>query len=733
MSRRSIVLARIGLGAGWGVRHTGRPWAVAMATSLSSAEVTATEAIEAADRRDPTPSARPGGGLTRRSLERARRLAAGHPWGAAVVGLAVVLRVAATIAYRPVLEFHGDSYHYLDNARHLGLDLWHPIGYAVLLRLLSWTGSLYTVSVVQHALGLATGLLIYRWVARRGIGDAWAALAAAPVLLDAWQIVAEHTVLAEALFEFLVVAALVLLLRPAVTRNAALAGGALLAAATLTRTVGLFIAVMAVGYLLVRRSGWRPVVACGAAVSLPLLAYGLAFKTSHGAFGLQGYSGRYLYGETATFAECPKLDLPPAQQAMCPKLPVGMRPGSNSYVWADDSPVWLPKINDPVELSTTAGRFAKTVIWHQPVSYLRYVAGNTLHYFDVGRVQGPRDYTGATWQFPATAQPAPVWHINVATMGFDGGYVHPSITMSLADALRGYQRWGFTPGPALALAVLLGFAGAWVARRSRAAWDLLFLTATAVIVLVATSASSGFDYRYVLPVLLLLPPAAVIGGRELWLWRSRRASTAGRTPAAGRTPVLVGAGCAVVALVTTNAFATNVLPAARLRPGVPQTMGSTAHLPGGLDVRLSGAAVTGVRCAVPATGPLPSVERRLDHPTVEWRFTMHVTVRETGRTSRLVQSWNLATRTADEWTTLWAYAGGGYLHDAVLSPRYPRIDGNVFEWLPLTSATVAYTDPTGAGAAAWRLDPTKPSGTPAAGRSCDPTTFRPPGISAVSG
>lgn len=638
-----------------------------------------------------------------------------HPWGAAVVLLAVVLRVAAAIAYRPVLEFHGDSYHYLDNARHLGLDLWHPMGYAVFLRVLSWTGTLYTVSVVQHALGIATGVLIYRWVRGRGVGDAGAALAAAPVLLDAWQVVAEHTVLAEAMFELLVVAALVLLTRPVVTRTAALGGGALLAAATLTRTVGLFIAVMAVGYMVVRRTGWRPAVACAVAVFVPLLGYGLAFKSSTGAFGLQGYSGRYLYGETATFANCSQLHLSAPERVMCPKLPVSMRPGSNSYVWADDSPVWLPNIQDPVKLSQTAGHFAKTVIKHQPLSYLRYVARNTLHYFEVGRVQGPRDYTGASSQFPATALPPPVWHINVATMGFDGEYVHPSITTWLADRLRDYQRFGFTPGPALALAVLVGLAGAWVSRRSRTSLDLVFLTATALVVLVVTSATSGFDYRYVLPALLLLPPAAVVGGHELW--RSRR------TPTIGRAPALLGVGGLAVVLVATNALATNVLPADRQRPSTVQAMGSTARLPGGLDVTLDGAAVTGVRCAVPVTGPLPSIERRLDHPTVEWRFAMHVTVTNTGRTDRLVQSWNLATRTTAEWTTLWAYARAGFLHDAVVGPRHPQVDGNVFEWLPVSSGVVSYTDPTGAGAAAWRLDPPPPAGAPAAGQSCDPATF----------
>ena len=75
-------------------------------------------------------------------------------------------------------------------------------------------GGLTGVAVAQHALGLAMAAALYALAIRYGTGRWLAALAAAPVLLDAYQVQAEQTIMPDVLFEALIVAAMTLLLWP---------------------------------------------------------------------------------------------------------------------------------------------------------------------------------------------------------------------------------------------------------------------------------------------------------------------------------------------------------------------------------------------------------------------------------------------------------------------------------------------------------------------------------------
>jgi Gpi18-like mannosyltransferase len=104
---------------------------------------------------------------------------------------------------------------------------------------------------------------------RRG----WAALAAAPVLLDARQIQLEHFVLSETLFTFLMLAGIVLLMwsdKPPLWLMGL--SGVVFALATLTRTVGQPLAVLVVLYLIVRRIGWRRIATFAVALIIPIAA-----------------------------------------------------------------------------------------------------------------------------------------------------------------------------------------------------------------------------------------------------------------------------------------------------------------------------------------------------------------------------------------------------------------------------------------------------------------------------
>jgi hypothetical protein len=68
------------------------------------------------------------------------------------------------------------------------------------------------VAAVQHVFGLAMAVALYALLLRRG-APRWAAtLAAAPVLLDAYQLQLEQTIMPDVLFETMIAAGLVVLL-----------------------------------------------------------------------------------------------------------------------------------------------------------------------------------------------------------------------------------------------------------------------------------------------------------------------------------------------------------------------------------------------------------------------------------------------------------------------------------------------------------------------------------------
>ena len=106
----------------------------------------------------------------------------------AIGAVGLVLRVLTSVTYRPALAFVQDTFDYLENAAVLQPGLVRPSGYPAFLRILSVAGSIAVIPVVQHVLGLSTGVLLYALLRRLGVGAWMAALGAAPVLLDSYQI-----------------------------------------------------------------------------------------------------------------------------------------------------------------------------------------------------------------------------------------------------------------------------------------------------------------------------------------------------------------------------------------------------------------------------------------------------------------------------------------------------------------------------------------------------------------
>jgi len=122
------------------------------------------------------------------------------------------LRLVAMIGYPGALWFAGDSYVYLGAALRPQPNLSKTTGYSVFLHALEPFHSLTLVAGLQHLMGLAVAVMIYLLLRRNGVSQRWATAATLPVLLDGFVIEDEHMVMAEALFTFLVMVSMLLVI-----------------------------------------------------------------------------------------------------------------------------------------------------------------------------------------------------------------------------------------------------------------------------------------------------------------------------------------------------------------------------------------------------------------------------------------------------------------------------------------------------------------------------------------
>ncbi|MDH2427816.1 hypothetical protein [Sphaerisporangium sp. TRM90804] len=505
------------------------------------------------------------GGLGRARAARARiggRLGdfgGRHRWFLAVFALGAALRALAMLGYRPAIWFP-DSYTYVVTALRPRPDLVRPAGYSMFLRALEPLHSFGAVVFAQHLLGLATGVLVYAAVVRWG-GRRWAAAAAAvPVLLDAYQIELEHLLVSDSLFMFLVAAAVVTGMG-ARTWRAACAAGLLLAAATVTRTVGLpLIAIVAAWVLLhrtavpavhravlrllrrprpgrrageagIRGRAWLAGVVAVAAM-VPVLGYAGWFAATYHRFGIVGSNGVFLYARAMSFADCERMRPPADLATLCDPTPPALRPPSQEYVWAPEAPlVQRPGITFTRETDELAGRFAFLAIRTQPLDYARSVLSELSRSFTWGRPVYPDREIYDYYEFPEHPPPPPGRYPAMAgaqfALRYERGPIGTAIAEPFAGWIRAYQDVARLPGAVLLIVLLVPPVVAAAGRRrarpasqdgpAGAPWTLPWGIAATLLVIPAATAE--FDYRYVLPAVPLACLAAALmtrgqGGRS---------------------------------------------------------------------------------------------------------------------------------------------------------------------------------------------------------------------------
>jgi hypothetical protein len=453
---------------------------------------------------------------------------------------ALALRVLASLAFRPIMWFGGDSASYLATGLRLIPDPSRVGGYGFMLwalRPLHGPGghALAVVAAVQHAMGLAMGVLSYLLVRRYGL-PAWAAtLAAVPVLFDAYELQLEGDAVPDIPFGFMVLVALYLLLRSPGRRRwlSVVAAAFLLGASALLWPVGLallaVLLVVLLAALLIRRAGVVTVLAALLAGAAPVAAYSAWFSSHEQQFSLTRSDGVYLWSRTMSFADCAVIRPPAGERALCP--PPGPRMAASLYIWDGNSPLLaLPGGRFSARTNRLALHFALRAIAAQPAGYAAAVGHDVALSFYWQRPVHPDAQIVDRYQF---ADAATAWvPASLRTPGggtvagdqasYDGGRPAPTRAVQpYARWLVTYQRYAYLPGTLLGVILLAGLAAMAIRRRVRGPglpW------AFAVTILVVPPLVADFDLRYLVPAVpaaclaaaLAFAPRAVLPDQRRW-------------------------------------------------------------------------------------------------------------------------------------------------------------------------------------------------------------------------
>ena len=483
---------------------------------------------------------------------------------ALLVAAGLVLRVVTQFAYEPALLFI-DSKKYL-----LGTDFglgargsFDPIGYTLLvLKPVLMFGNLGLVALLQHVLGLGMAVALYVLMLRRGVVRWLAALAVAPVLLDAYQLNAEQTIMPDVLFEALLVAGIVLLLwRPRPALPFVILAGLALGTSAPVRQVGEALILPALVYVVAAARDWRTRLLHGAVLvvcfALPVVGYmGYSKVVLHYGFEMSSMGDAYLYGRAAHAADCATLKLPPDERLLCPTPAQALKFGVDGLVNNPHSPgvayVVDIRTGAPQEVNSPLQRpFAYAVIKQQPMRVVGDIARDSIKIFALTRNTVEGDTPIKRWQFQHVYPTFPPGitatgsHSATNLFAGSGGGGDPRVRRPLAVALRFYQlHGGYTPGPLFLLSLLAGIAGIFTFGRRRDPGNLslacLLVTGSAVAVLLGADLYE-FSWRYQLPALVTLPIAGALGATAIGQQRRNRRDRKATPPAPAEELAAAGA------------------------------------------------------------------------------------------------------------------------------------------------------------------------------------------------
>jgi len=278
--------------------------------------------------------------LARPRAARASRLrsaARSRPELAALLALLVIgvaLRLWFLAVWRPAITGYSDSgIYFMDAHQGVWSDPIRTVGYGMFLAALHWISPhLLFVTIVQHALGLASAVLAFLTVRTIG-GPRWLGLVPAGALaLGGDELFIEHAALSEALYVFLF--SLMLYATVRAWRGSwrwALLAGLCAGLGVWDRGAGVSLLPVIPLWLLLcrRRPTRRTLVAALAALVTAVGVVGAYVEWRHLESGLNGLTtnGNWnLYARVAPWADCSRFTPPIGTEQLCESTPPADRP-----------------------------------------------------------------------------------------------------------------------------------------------------------------------------------------------------------------------------------------------------------------------------------------------------------------------------------------------------------------------------------------------------------------------
>jgi len=312
-----------------------------------------------------------------------------------------------------------------------------------------------------------------------------------------------------------------LLWRPRPTPVLAAGAGAAFAGAALTRYVGLSLVLLGVLFCVLaagRRLVPRLVTAAAllVAFALSMVGYAAYNDAANGTFSVtSGAVSTGLYARVAASVTCARLSLPSYERPLCPP-PGVVKPRSGSltqgYALGTTSPLVTYRPPRGETTRQVLNDFIKRAVLQQPLPVARAVAASVVRPFlSWRRDRKPGELPVERWQFQTVF---PLYFTHASLVLFHRWQGHrPVANRPLAGLLRGYQlSVGYTPGPVLLACVILALvAGLGVGRARHSGQQLacLLWLGTGLGLLLAAGLYE-FSWRYQLPALVTIPPAAAL-------------------------------------------------------------------------------------------------------------------------------------------------------------------------------------------------------------------------------
>jgi len=277
------------------------------------------------------------------------------------------------------------------------------------------------------------------------------------------------------------------------------------------------------------------------AFALPMVGYAAYNDQVHGTFALPSEAAsRRLYAQVAVSVTCSRLTLPAYERPLCPPPGTVKAHGGSlvgAYVQGSTSPLVSYRPPPGETESQVLRDFVSRAVRQQPLAIARSVGGTLLRPFlSWNRDRRPGEMATAQWsfqtKFPMLSRFSPMLFRQ-----WDGHL--PVANHELARLLRGYQLdLGYTPGLVLLACVVLALAAGLGIGRARHSGQQLacLLWLAAGFGLLFAAALYQFSWRYQLPALVTIPPAAALGLSALTSSRAAREPPATQEPTGPHDP-----------------------------------------------------------------------------------------------------------------------------------------------------------------------------------------------------